>query len=204
MMVEGGGRVGMGGESVGAGVGSLIVIIVVVIVLCPDRHPLPSPTTTAITPPHVTMCCPYVVVRCRLHLSSPHCCAPLLCELPPRCCCCWHSLCAVCCCCCCVRHALLLRCYVQPLLLLARGGGCGDTKLRQCSFFGRCGHTTATYPHHRYGFCMGLNLATRTCTHDVHYSHPPQVSQSPLFIILLTVVVSSVFLVSSMRRPVVS
>ena len=64
--------------------------------------------------------------------------------------------------------ARCVLCVIAALLcavvFVGCGGGCGDTELTQCSFFGRCGHTTATYPHHGFGFCMGLDLATHTHT----------------------------------------
>ena len=62
--------------------------------------------------------------------------------------------------------AVLCAVVVVGLWWLARSGGRGDsTELTQRSFFGRHGHTTATYPCHGYGFCTGLDLATRTRTH---------------------------------------
>ena len=57
MMVETGGRVGRGRESMGVGGGTLVVVIIVII-LYSNHHPLPSLTTTTIAiPPHCQ--CPY-------------------------------------------------------------------------------------------------------------------------------------------------
>ena len=178
MMVKRLGEVGRGRESMGAGGGSLIVIV-----LRPNRYPL-SPTTAAIAIPHIVMCCLYVVVRCRPHPLCIVVCTrcALSSALSPRRCCCrwrtslcvvvvccrWRSLCAVCRRCVwhwlVACHALLLCCCVQ----VARGYG-GNMYLMWCSFFGRRGHTTATYPRHGYGFCMGLDLTTRTRTRAEHY-----------------------------------
>jgi hypothetical protein len=52
MMVETGGRVGRGRESMEVGGGTLVVVIIV-IVLCSNHHHLPSLTTTTVAiPPH--------------------------------------------------------------------------------------------------------------------------------------------------------
>ena len=113
MMVKRLEEVGRGRESMGAGGGTLVVIV-----LRPNRYPL-SPTTAAIAIPHIIVCCPYVIVRCRPHSLSPRrCCCrwhASLCIVVV--CCCWHSLCAVCYHCVwhwlVACHALLLCCYVQ-------------------------------------------------------------------------------------------
>ena len=115
-MVEAEGRGGKGGESMGAGVGSLITIIII-IVLCPNHHCLPSQLWPLLPSPchcyhpmppppspHIIVRCPYLVVHCHLHL---HCCASLLGEPASFCCyCCWHSLCAM----------LLLLCVALALI----------------------------------------------------------------------------------------
>jgi hypothetical protein len=65
----------------------------------------------------------------------------------------------------CVVAVLLCAVVVVGPCWLAHGGGGGDSiELTWRSFFGRRGHTTATYPCHGYGFCTGLDLATHTRT----------------------------------------
>ena len=67
-----GGRVGRGRESMGAGVGTLVVIIV----LHPDHHSFPSPPLPSYchTIPHVVVHCRYAAARWRPHSLSPRCC----------------------------------------------------------------------------------------------------------------------------------